>query len=489
MTKKGAGKPKVTITSSAGSYGTFINRGAISGSAKNLTYSFGLQLSASQGISAASTSYPGNSENDTWRNLSLSGRVGIVMGKNLEVDFTARSTLARADLDNFGGPYGDDPNNVQDYKHVLLRGQIRGLFLNNRWEQKLAVSLVDARRSHDNPADESHPFDAEEGRFESRNVKLDWQNNFFLHPANTLTFGLEHEREAGESEYYMAGSWGSFASDFPHQKARLTGIYIQDYVRWADRFFATVGLRYDRHSQAGEALTYRLAPAYIFKKTQTKFRGSVGTGFKSPSLYQLYAPGTYFGPIGNSNLRPEKSAGWDIGFEQPLFAERARIGMTYFHNHFKNLISYDSFRGYMNIGKAEAKGVEVEFEVRPSESVSLNAAYTRLGARDEVQGTDLLRRPKERLCSALNFSFPGGWALSVSFQYTGKRKDMDYSAWPPREVVLPGYSLLNGIISRDLNPHIEVFARLDNILNVRYEMIYGYGTLGFSAQAGAKLSL
>ena len=489
ITKKGAGKPRVTLASSAASYGTFINRGGISGSAKNVTYSFGLQHSATQGVSAASSAYPGNSENDNWRNLSLSGRLGISLGNAVEVDLTARSTLAKADLDNFGGPYGDDPNNIQDYKHVLLRGQIRGLFLSNRWEQKLAVSLVDSRRSHDNPTDQTHPFDSEKGRFESRSVKLDWQNNFFIHPANTLTVGVEHEQEEGESEYLMTGQWGSYASDFPLQKARLTGIYVQDYVRWADRLFASAGLRYDHHSQAGEALTFRVAPAYIFKAAGTKLKASLGTGFKAPSLYQLYAPGTYFGPIGNSDLKPEKSLGWDIGFEQPFLGQRARLGITYFHNQFENLISYDSARGYINIGKAEAKGVEVELEARPSEGISLNAAYTRLEARDKVQETDLLRRPKQTICAALSYAFIDKWNLSVSLNYTGKRKDIDYSAWPAREVVLPGYSLLNGIISFDLNANIELFVRLDNILNARYEMIYGYGALGFSAQAGVKLSL
>jgi vitamin B12 transporter len=489
ITKKGQGKPRLTLASSAGSYGTFINRGGVSGSGKNLTYSFGLQHSATQGVSAASSAYPGNSEKDTWKNLSLSGKLGMSLGKTVEVDFTARSTLAKADLDNFGGPYGDDPNNVQDYKSFLVRGQIRGLFLKNRWEQKLAVSLVDSCRSHDNPADEIHASDSEQGRYESRSLKLDWQNNFFIHPTNTLTVGIEHEQEEGESEYLMTGSWGSSASDFPLQKARLTGIYIQDYFRWAGCLFASAGLRYDRHSQAGEALTFRVAPAYIVQATGTKLKASLGTGFKAPSLYQLYAPGTYFGPIGNSRLEPEKSLGWDAGLEQPFFGQGARLGLTYFHNQFKNLISYDSTQGYINIGKAESKGVEVDIEARPCEGLSLNAAYTWMEARDKIQDTHLLRRPKARLCAALSYALHSRWVFSVSFNYTGKRKDLDYTTWPAREVVLPGYSLLNGMISCDLNPNIELFVRLDNILDASYETIHGYGALGFSAQAGARLSL
>jgi vitamin B12 transporter len=487
ITKKGEGKPRLTLASSGGSYGTFAGQAGVSGSAKKVHYSFGLSRFETQGISAAGSTFPGNSEIDGYRNLTLSGRVGLTLRDNLEVNLFARSVLAKTDIDNFGGPYGDDPNSVQDYRSFFIKGELRGLFLENRWEQKLAIAVIDSRRTNDNPADEAHPLESETGLYKSRLFKLDWQNNFFLHPSSTLTMGIEYEMEEGESKYFAEGPWGSSSSFFPLKSATMTGLYVQDYIRFADQFFATVGLRLDHHSQAGEAMTYRLAPAYIFKTSGTKIRASLGTGFKAPSLYQLYAPGTFFGPIGNENLKPEKSLGWDAGIEQPLFEGRVRLAATYFHNGFKNLINF--VQGYTNIGKAESKGLEIELKGKPNESLSFSAAYTHLDAKDKIKGTALLRRPGNILSAGLSFSFFEKWRATVSYGFVGKREDLDFLSWPPRTVTLSPYSLLNGLISYELSSHVQAYGRLDNILDEKYEMVYGYGTLCFSFQAGVKISL
>lgn len=491
ITRRGSGKPTVKLKLSGGSYGTLTHQSEISGFLKGIRFSFGLQNWVTQGISSASSFYPGNSERDANRSFSLSGRLNFSPFRNFEADFIVRSTFARLDIDNFGGPYGDDPNHIQHSRHILLRGQVRALFLKNRWEQKLAISLVDSRRNHDNPADELHPEESESGHFQSQSFKLDWQNNLFLNASHTLTLGVEHEQEQAQSEYLMTGAWGSYSSDFPFERAKTTGLYVQDHIRSADRFFVTVGFRHDHHSRAGEARTFRLAPAYLFKETQTKIKGSIGTGFKSPSLYQLYAPATFFGPIGNLSLRPEKTLGWDIGIEQPFHIGRVelRLATTYFDNDFKDLISFDAAHGYVNIGKAESKGVEMELEARWARGVSLNATYVRLEARDKIQKVDLLRRPKSRLCLTLSQAIADRWNFSLSFYYTGERSDTNYFVLPARNVVLAAYSLLNGLFSLRASSNIELFVRLDNIFNTRYEMIFGYGTLGFSAQAGVKISL
>jgi vitamin B12 transporter len=320
-------------------------------------------------------------------------------------------------------------------------------------------------------------------------LTLDWQNNFFLHASHTLTAGLEYSREQGESEYLTEDSWGSYSSVFPRQEADVVGLYFQDSIRLANRLFAAAGLRFDHHSRTGSSLTYRLAPAYIFKSTQTKVRASIGTGFKSPSLYQLYAPGTVFGPIGNSGLKPERSLGWDAGVEQPLFDGRATAAVTYFHNDFRDLIDFSVIQGYINIGKAETRGVEVEFSGRPWEALSFSLIYTGLQARDEVRGTPLLRRPENMASARLGYTFLTRWTAAVSFDYVGSRKDMDYNAWPVLTVTLPSYSLLNGVLSYETAKYAELFVRLDNILDERYEMVYGYGTLGFSTQVGVRLNL
>ncbi len=491
ITKKGKGKPKLSLSSVGGSYGTIITSGGISGSTKKIHYSLGTSYFRSEGFSAARADIEGNGEKDGYRNLSLWGRFGFRLFDNLDVDLILRTMKTQTDIDNFGTAQDDDPNNVQDYNALFIKTQIRNLMLNNRWELKLGLSLVDYDRRHENPTDEAHLFDSENGFFKSRLYKIDWQNNLFLHETNTFTFGIDYQQEQGESEYYSDGIFGPFSSIFPSKRAHVTGFYLQDQIRLNKRFFATLGLRLDDHSQFGSALTYRLAPAYFIEGTQTKFRATYGTAFKSPSLYQLYAPGTFYGPIGNAGLNPEKSKGWDIGVEQQLLGGKVLLGVTYFFNDYKDLINFDFLQGYINIGKAESKGTEIHMQASPLDDMLINASYARTDAKDKDSDDDLLRRPKHKLTANLNYKFFKKGNLHLSFIYIGERDDeyYDFVTWTSIRETLPSYSLFNAAVSFNPVSSLQVFCRVDNIFNKEYEIIKGYGTPGFSVYGGVNFFL
>jgi vitamin B12 transporter len=489
ITKKGQGKPKFSLSSIAGSYGTIITSAGINGSTERMHYSLGTSYLRSDGFSAASANYEGNEEKDGYRNLSLWGRLGFRLFNNLDVDLILRTLNTQIDIDNFGGAQGDDPNNVQDYNALFIKTQIRNIMLNNRWELKLGLSLVDYDRQHENPTDEAHLLDSENGFFKSKLFKIDWQNNLFLHETNTFTLGIDYQQEQGESEYNSMTAWGSSSSIFPLQRARITGFYLQDQIRIANRFFATLGVRLDDHSKFGSAVTYRLAPAYFIEETQTKFRATYGTAFKSPSLYQLYAPGTFFGtdfvPIGNTELNPEKSTGWDLGIEQQIIKGKILIGATYFSNQYENLIKW-SDKGYTNIAKAESKGIEILVRAQIIDDLLFRATYTRTEAKDKDTDTYLLRRPKHKLTANLNYNFHKKGNINLSFIYIGKSYDeyFDPLTWTSTPETLHSYSLLNAAVSFNFTSSFQIFCRLDNIFNEEYEMVKGYGTPGFSAYGG-----
>jgi vitamin B12 transporter len=490
ITRKGHGQPRLSLSGSAGSYGTESVGFGLSGSSGSADYSLGLSTFRTTGISAADAHLPGNGERDGFQNLSLSGRFGYAVRKNVDLDVIVRAVSDRTDLADFGGPYGDDPNNVQYYRSTLVRALLRGLFLGNRWEQKLSVSWTGSNRTLINPPDDLHPLMGEYGIYGSGLVQVDWQNNVFLSPRQTLTAGLEFSREQGHSDYISQDPSGIAESSFPEERAQVAGFYVQDQWKVRNAFFLTAGARLDVHSRTGAALTYRVAPAFIIERTGTKFRATLGTAFKSPSLYQLFAPPTAWGPIGNANLQPERVTGWDAGVDQNLFGNGLRVGWTYFSNTFRDLIDFDYLVGYVNIGRAKTCGVETSLDSRPlgpDGPLSFKASYTRLTARDEVSGTDLLRRPRDK------FSFDA-WSrltkrldLTASVLFVGRRIDREFSTYPYQTVELPRYVLLNAVISASLGRSLDLFLRLDNILNTRYEMVWGYGTYGFTAIAGFRL--
>lgn len=489
ITKKGQGKPKFHLSSLGGSYRTFSGTAGLTGSMKKLHYSLWTSSLASRGFSAANDTLEGNTEADGYKNLSLSARADYQASDNIDLDFLAKFIDTRSDIDNFGSAFGDDPNNVQKYQSLFLKGHIRGLFLKNRWEQKLTLSHIASNRETENPDDERHPYDSDRSQYKSRLNKLDWQNNFFLHETNTLTLGAEHQEEQGESFYHAESMWGPSTSLFPLKKAHNTGVYIQDQLRLAGKFFLTAGIRLDNHSQSGLSATHRIAPAVFIRQTSTKLKATYGTGFKSPSLYQLYAPGNSWGPIGNESLKPEETASWDLGIEQALWDGKIRVGGTYFSSRYENLIDYDYTEGYINIARASSKGVEFLLEIAPAENLAFSASYSHIEAKDKNTGEALLRRPKDKFTTMLNFRFAAKGRIVLSLTHLGARVDQEWIDWIATRVRMAPFTLLNAVGSYDILPNIQLFLRLDNILDQRYELIKGYGTPARSVYGGFKIQL
>ncbi|UEM17602.1 TonB-dependent receptor [Bradyrhizobium barranii subsp. barranii] len=135
--------------------------------------------------------------------------------------------------------------------------------------------------------------------------------------------------------------------------------------------------------------------------TDTKFKGSYGTGFKAPTLNQLYVSFPAFFFFANPNLKPEESVGYDAGFEQPLFGDRVRFGSTYFRNNITDLIqsTFDPLTftsTNTNIGKAITEGTESFVAAAITDRLRVRADYTFTRAVDATAGLELLRRPKEK---------------------------------------------------------------------------------------------
>jgi len=248
ITATGAGRPKVVLYGTGGALATAEGRLGISGSTGRMDYSLGVSALRTAGVSAADASFPGNGEKDGYRNLALSGRAGVRLGRGLDLDLSFRTVRARSEIDNFGGAYGDDSNNVQRNNTSFARAGVRGLFLGGRWESRLGAAVIGSDRRNDNPVDGAHPFDSEKGDFRSGLVKLDWQNNLFLGPSHTATFGAEYESERGSSEYASESIYGPYLSMFPRATASTLGAYAQDQLRLGRGFFATAGIRIDAHS-------------------------------------------------------------------------------------------------------------------------------------------------------------------------------------------------------------------------------------------------
>lgn len=492
ITKKGVGKPRFSLSTEAGSFSTFNNSAGVSGGGEWINYSLNLSRFITDGISAAKKS-DGNIEKDGYASTSLSARMGITPYKNSGIDVILRYLDTSANIDNFGGTGGDDPNNVQDSEQLYVRAEARFLSVKNLWEQKFGFSLTDLNRSTKNDFDAAHPNDMLRDSYDGTMFKFDWQNNIYLNVNNTLTFGMETEEEKASSEFYSEGIYGPFTSIFEEHSARTNGYYVQDQMKIRGSIFVTAGLRIDANSKFGTETTYRIAPAFLLNRTGTKIKATYGTGFKSPSLFQLYSQ------YGNEELSPEKSRAWDIGLEQYLLGEKAGFGITYFHSDFGNLIDYDfGTSTYKNLAEVESGGVELSAFAQNVFGFDLQANYTYTSTKEKTTGEALLRRPKNKLGLNLNYqisaigrSASGGIErcnVNLEVIAVGKRDDIFISPdFTTTRVNLDKYVLFNLAAAYDITGNFQIFSRIDNLFDTKYEEILGYGTYGLSAYAGLKI--
>jgi vitamin B12 transporter len=211
-------------------------------------------------------------------------------------------------------------------------------------------------------------------------------------------------------------------------------------------------------------------------------------------LSELYVSFPEFDFFANPNLKPEQSFGYDVGFEQQLWSGRMRLGATWFHNDIRDLIEAapDPVLGpfgetYVNIGRATTYVVESFVAVKATSTLELRGDYTWLIARDDIAQTDLLRRPKNKASVTADWRPMHRLRLAASLVYVGAWLDFDRSG--SFELMASPYATVNLSGDYDLGHGLTLFARIDNLLDRRYENPVGFDKPGIGAFGGVKLTL
>lgn len=485
ITKKGSGKPALTLFGEGGSYKSYKGALGFSGNYNNLNYNLSFGRTQSDGFSAAGKKY-GNTENDGYTGNNFSSRIGYDFSRNSGINFFFRYSKAETDLDQGGGEFKDDPT----YKYNLEQTSIRTEgFINlfdGLWEIKIGGSYIRNIRKYNYDSTLFNPSSSN-SFYDGRKYKLDLQNNFNLSANNTITFGMETETDQAATRFNSLSSFGPYESILPKSEVTTTGIYLQDQFKFANSLFVTGGIRYDYHNKFGEAFTHRIAPAYIFWETGTKIKATVGTGFKAPPIFYLYDP--FFG---NEDLNPEKSLGWDVGIEQFFLADGIKFGLTYFNNDYEDLIGLDKNFKSFNIDKVKTGGIEFFFSTNPAKKLFIKTVYTYTNAKNKSENsTDfnevLLRIPKTKISYLVDYSFNEQTNFNLEIIYVGARDDNNFSSFPAKRVKLDAYTLINLAAHYDMFNFLRLFARVENLFDTQYEEVFGFGTPGLAFFGGLKI--
>ncbi len=476
ITKKGEGKPKVEVSFEGGSHHTFSERVGSSGKLNDLAYSFVISRKDTKGISKAAKK-DGNVEKDKYENTSASIRLDYDLDEALKVGVISRYTRAEFDVDDAGGLGGDDENRVDRLDQFLVSTYLTHEF-SDCWQHHLKLSWMKNVR-HDNDDNNGSTLDYLRSWYKGENLAVDWQHNLTLTEWDTVVAGVQYNEEKGKSYYHSETAFGPYTSSLSEKKADNIGGYIENKLNIDDAFFNTLAVRLDDHSRFDDHFTWRATGAYLLAAA-TKVKGSFGTGYKAPSLYQL------FSSYGDENLKPEESEGYDLGIEQSFFEDKLFGSLVYFHNDFKKMIDYDLLTSkYKNVDSAETEGIETEIRFTPDERLTARFSHTYLDADDTTNNETLLRRAKHKLNLNLDYALCERANINLNVGHFVKRYDK--SGFPAALVELKDYTKVDLAASFDLNENVELSLRAENLLDEDYEEVKGYGTKGRSFYGGIKV--
>jgi vitamin B12 transporter len=474
VTKPGAGPAQLAGSLEGGSFGTFNQMASLSGSTQSFNYAINADhvRSTDSPVTPLDLLAPGERRNpDSYDNKSFSTKLGAQLTSALDVTAVARyidTTLLFTGDDLFPSVFPEPTRSREDAQQLYTRTSAHLALFEGRFDQTLGVGYTLDRTSDSGP--EVTPSVNRGDR-----MKVDWQGNIKLAPAEVLTVGAEQERDAIQASPISAST-------------TINSAFAQLQSGVGDRFFNTVSLRYDNNDRFGNKTTYRLAPEFIVTETSTTLKGSIGSGFKAPTLNQLFVNFPDFGFLANPNLKPESSVGYDVGFEQALFSKKLHFGVTYFHNHIRDLINDNAtFSTDINVDRATTYGTESFIAYTPIAQLALRADYTHTIARNDVTAEELLRRPKEKASVNGTWQATDALTLSTTVVYVGPWADGSRGAFTP--LTAGAYATTNFAASYALSPKLSLFARIDNLLDRRYQDPVGFDRPGFGVFAGVKATL
>lgn len=439
----------------------------ISGTSGIASGSVGGGIFRTDGISALAA----GTERDGYRNVSANGKLKLAFSDALSLDLRAYFNRGRVEFDD---PFGATPDTFPETRNRQFIGYagLNAAFLDGRFRNRLSYTRTDLNRRGAEP---NVPFSFNVNTLKGTIDRFEYHGAFDIADAATLVFGLEHERTFA-STFFPAG--GGAAPD--QAKTRVTSGFGQLILKPLTGLTLTGGIRHDDYSQYGGQTTFGANFAYTPNDGRTVLRGTYAEGFRAPTLTEALLP------FGNTALKPETAKSFDLGVEHRFFDGLIAASATWYRRTSHNLITF-SFVTFQseNIAAARSQGLELGLALRPAQNLRIDANYSLVDAKshsaDATFGNRLARRPKDNANLSIDWTSPMKLAIGASLSITGDSFDNLSNT-----VRLDGYTLASIRASYPINAAIDIFGRVENLFDAKYQTVSGYGSYGRNAYAGIR---
>ena len=435
-------------------------------------------------------------EDDGYENITATVRAGYTTDSSINLEFVGRYTGSTTEFDTIdsqcdpitfvctGTGLPADANLETDNSQTFMRfgGDLRsfdGHWKNVAW---LAASNTDHGRFADG---------VKTGSDEGERYGVYYQSTWDFAPqeridsAQTVTFAIDHERL-------------EYTRDDLNKKMDTTGFVFEGRTRFWEDLYLSAAVRHDSNSDFDDVNTWRVTSLYTFAETGTQLHADFGTGQKAPTFTERFSffPAFF---IGNPELKPEKSRGWEFGLNQPFADGRWAIQATYFKERLENEIAgfvFDPvtflFTAENADGTSHRTGVETALQASITDAFDAAATYTYLDA-DQSDGaggfTAEVRRPRHMASANFNYRFMESRGnINLNLSYTGDHYD---TFFPPgaagQQVKLDSYTLVNLAASYQATDRVRVYGRIENLFDEAYEDVIGFNTPGIGAFVGVQV--
>lgn len=429
-------------------------------------------------------SFNGQGDKDGYRNLSGRVRATWRPAPNVELGASALALTGRSEFDGFDPVTFAHTDTLDNSRNRLAAGRIWASVGNHSspWRVQIAASLLGS-------SNKNYVGDVEQNRTRGArsNASAQLERRFTTGPvAHTFIAAADLERETFHARDTIYGGFSD--QDRTRNHEALT-------FEWRGEtkpVTADFAVRRDMFNRFSDATSLR---ASLLARVSGGFSvaGSYGEGIAQPTFFDLYGffPNNF---LGNPSLKPESSRGFELSlryrrgpFDASLTGYRQRL-----HDEIIDVFDSKTFLfGTANRREiSHRSGLEATAGWRLGENLRLSANYAYLKSTqpDEATLTQVheLRRPKHSGSLALDGSH-GRFSYGGSIAYVGKHFDQR-DTFPFDRVALAPYWLADARVAYAIRPGIELFGRMSNALNERYEDVFGYRTEPRAAYAGVRLS-
>lgn len=289
---------------------------------------------------------------------------------------------------------------------------------------------------------------------------------------NKLIFGGE----------YRGDKASIYSGDNTVKNTDQYSLYLYDEYRVDNKLLLTPAIRYDYHKSFGSHTSPNLGATY-FISDKSRFKANYGTSYRAPSVDELYGAFTHGGIwggmaiVGNPDLKPEKSKGWEISYEQE-FGDTTSAKLTYFDNKKEDAISYkiemaspSQMGKFYNIDSTSSKGVEFEIKHDFGKGFTLVGNYNWLDSVDDTTGERLNYNARDTYMAKLMWTEPikKEWNITAwNKWYTDFQYDSD---------TVYSVNTFNFTVTKRWGDKYRVFAGIDNVFNKDLSDMGYYGRL------------